>query len=968
MYAFSKFAEKKVSARLCVCDYRAWQQYSTASGRSRMQELIDMNRRKKPGLDAWKRPSTAHTAPSKGMTRNPTIGGFARSRPGPTNRDDVIPTFRSYLVKGKTEVKPEALSSDTQNVQRSQTVERHRPVLYRPAVSDTASTFRGRGTGMPPTSFAAVWGQKSRRIPESAHNPDPLPSKVNMSAKDAFFGTKDATPRAASSPSQNVTAADGLANTDCSNKASDKMDGESIPRKSVTQSVIARNNSMDGHPANTTTSSGAQAKVAQETGRPDRLLQRRTADIKDGWRKDGPKKEGRDFRRGDAPKRLGRGGATERRDMVYHEGKMRKRIKLPKKGKEVTLPLTITVDGLAKLLGVPNDHMLRKMRFIGMDKLANDYLLSNEEAADVALTYGVVPVIPEDSGPELYPRPVPDDMSKHPLRPPVITIMGHVDHGKTTLLDTLRSSSITAGEAGGITQHIGAFSVQMKGGQNITFLDTPGHAAFSAMRARGANATDIVVLVVAADDGVMPQTKEAIQHAQDAGVPIIVAINKCDKIGVDPSHIQEELLQYGLQTEDLGGDIQAVQISALKGDGVDELAENIATLAEVLDLRAEVDIPAEASVIESQVEKGRGNTASVLVKRGVLKVGDIIAAGTTWCKVRGMVDDRGKPVISAGPATAVKMMGWKEIPQAGDLVLQANSEAQVKDVVANRIAKRKKREQLDSIEDMNEKRREIHVREDHVREREKAYKRAVSDFYKGLRPTHPPPLPKQPTVQSGTSNVSDIAEIPVIPIIVKGDVSGTVEAVVGALQHIPDQKIKTTIISTGVGPVTASDVEMAKTASKCVIIAFNVKADKKMQGLAKRGNIEILPFRIIYKLIEGVESLLLSHLPPIIIEEIGGEAVCQQHYEINVKGRQMVGVAGCRVLSGAMQRTAKTRVQRQGKTLFTGDVSSLKNVKEDIKEATKGQEFGIAFVEFDDVQEGDVIQSLRYKEIPQKLE
>ncbi|KAJ2127228.1 translation initiation factor IF-2, partial [Coemansia sp. RSA 788] len=247
-----------------------------------------------------------------------------------------------------------------------------------------------------------------------------------------------------------------------------------------------------------------------------------------------------------------------------------------------------------------------------MDKLASDYLLTNEEAADIALEYGVVPVIPDDKGPEIYPRITPNDMSMHPLRPPVVTIMGHVDHGKTTLLDTLRSSSITASEAGGITQHIGAFSVQLDGGENITFLDTPGHAAFSAMRARGANATDIVVLVVAADDGVMPQTKEAIQHALDADVPIIVAINKCDKAGVDPSQIKEELLQYGIQTEDLGGDIQAVEISALKGTGVDELSENIVTLAEVLDLRAEVDIPVHATVIESQVEKGHGNIASVL--------------------------------------------------------------------------------------------------------------------------------------------------------------------------------------------------------------------------------------------------------------------------------------------------------------------------------------------------------------------
>ncbi|KAJ1935430.1 translation initiation factor IF-2, partial [Linderina pennispora] len=235
-----------------------------------------------------------------------------------------------------------------------------------------------------------------------------------------------------------------------------------------------------------------------------------------------------------------------------------KKYKMPKKGQEVILPLSLTVDGLAKLLDVPNDHLIDKMRGLGMtDKLANDFLLSNEEAAEIALEYDVVPIIPENNGPELYAQPEPEDMSVHPLRPPIVTIMGHVDHGKTTLLDTLRNSSITATEAGGITQHIGAFSVEMKGGQHITFLDTPGHAAFSAMRARGANVTDIVVLVVAADDGVMPQTKEAIQHAQEADVPMIVAINKCDKPGVDPSIIKEELLQYGVQVEDFGGDIQA---------------------------------------------------------------------------------------------------------------------------------------------------------------------------------------------------------------------------------------------------------------------------------------------------------------------------------------------------------------------------------------------------------------------------
>ncbi|KAJ2796779.1 translation initiation factor IF-2, partial [Coemansia guatemalensis] len=426
------------------------------------------------------------------MTRNPTIGGFARSRPGPTSRDDVIPTFRSYLAKEKEEVKPEARSTEALNAQRSHVVERHRPVLSRPTVSGTANSFKSRGTGSPPMSFAAIWGQKSKQTSEPAQRSDPQPPKTNISAKEAFFGTKGASPQAVSTPPQVETATGDLAHMTHADKASTSIQGDKVLDSSVPQSSIVREIPMDRNAASTTISSGGKSEVSQETSRPDRLVERQRTDIKDGWRRDGPKKENRDSRRGDAPKRLGRGSATGRSDIEFQDGKRKKRIKLPKRGKEITLPLTITVDGLAKLLGVPNDHLLRKMRFIGMDKLANDYLLSNEEAADVALTYGVVPVIPEESGPELYPRPVPDDMSKHPLRPPVITIMGHVDHGKTTLLDTLRSSSITAGEAGGITQHIGAFSVLMKGGQNITFLDTPGHAAFSAMRARGANATDIV--------------------------------------------------------------------------------------------------------------------------------------------------------------------------------------------------------------------------------------------------------------------------------------------------------------------------------------------------------------------------------------------------------------------------------------------------------------------------------------------
>ncbi|KAJ2485996.1 translation initiation factor IF-2 [Coemansia sp. RSA 2050] len=731
-----------------------------------------------------------------------------------------------------------------------------------------------------------------------------------------------------------------------------------------------------------------ESKGAEGQSAPQRLQERQRPEIKTGKKKDQPKrKEVEHGKRGSkaAPmraspnaKQFSRGHGALRRSVLDKDEDQdrakgrRKRFTLPKKGLEVTLPLTITVDGLAKLLDVQNSHLMRKMANIGMDKLASDYLLTNEEAAEIALEYEVVPIIPDSTGPELYPRKMPEDMSVHPLRPPVVTIMGHVDHGKTTLLDTLRNSSITAGEAGGITQHIGAFSVQLKSGQAITFLDTPGHAAFSAMRARGANATDIVVLVVAADDGVMPQTKEAIQHALDADVPIIVAINKCDKHGVDPSRIKDELLKHGIQTEDLGGDIQAVEISALKGTGVEELSESIVTLAEILDLRAEVDIPAQGTVIESQIERGRGNVASVLIKRGTLKVGDIIVAGTAWCKVRSMSDDRGNPVKEAGPASAVEIMGWKEIPKAGDMVLQAENEGQAKSVVDCRVEKRKNKDKLAAVAAMNVQRRETHERDTNERFEERAHRKAVWEFHNGLRDSYPePPAPKAALSKDGgkaaANSTASTQLLPVVPVVIKGDVSGTVEAVASALKQLPDKKIKVNVISTGVGAVSESDVVLAGSGNQGVVVAFNVKADKKTQAAARREKVDIMSFRVIYKLLEDVEKLLISRLEPIRIEEIQGEAVIQEIFEITLKGNTRAIIAGSRMTVGSLTKAGKVRVLRDGKELFTGDVSSLKNVRHDISEATKGQEFGVSFAGFEDMKEGDIIQSLRYKEVPQKL-
>ncbi|KAJ2496089.1 translation initiation factor IF-2 [Coemansia sp. RSA 1972] len=449
-----------------------------------------------------------------------------------------------------------------------------------------------------------------------------------------------------------------------------------------------------------------------------------------------------------------------------------------------------------------------------MYKLASNYLLSNEEAADIALEYGVVLVIPNDKGPEIYLQVTPNDMSMHPLCLPIITIMGHVDHRKTTLLDTLCSSSITASEAGRITQHIGVFLVELDGGQNITFLDTPGHAAFSAMCARGANATNIVVLVVAADDGVMSQTKEAIQHALNADVPIIVAINKCDK-GVDLSQIKEELLQYRIQIEDLGGDIQAVKISVLKGTGIDELSENIVMLAEVLDLRAEVDIPVYATVIK-----------------------------------------------------------------------------------------------------------------------------AVQVYYQGIHSLHPDPLEKKNDSKDGVDNPKVNKPALLLPII----------------------KINSVVLNTGIGPVSKLDVAIVSLSEQCMIIAFNVKVDKKTQNMAKCQKVQIMSLQIIYQLLEDVEQLMLDQLPSVFVDDLQGEAVVQQIFDITIKGNQTASIAGSQVISGQITKSAKTSVLHNDQVLYTGDISSFKNVKSDIFEASKGQEFGIAFDGFEDLWQGDIIQLFCQKE------
>ncbi|KAJ1972157.1 translation initiation factor IF-2 [Dimargaris verticillata] len=549
--------------------------------------------------------------------------------------------------------------------------------------------------------------------------------------------------------------------------------------------------------------------------------------------------------------------------------------------------------------------------------------------------------------------------------------MGHVDHGKTTLLDYLRKSAIAAGEAGGITQHIGAFSVSLANSdQPVTFLDTPGHAAFSNMRSRGAHMTDIVVLVVAADDGVMPQTIEAIKHAQDADVPIIVAVNKCDKPQANPNRIKEMLLKHSVQVEDFGGDIQAVEISALKGDNVDALIENILTLAEVLDLRAPTDGPAEARVVESQSEKGRGMTASVLVKNGTLKVGDIIVAGTTWGKVKSMTSDLGKPVKEAGPGDPVKVAGWKELPNAGDLALQVETEALAKEIIANRAQRVKQQKALQDIRVINEKRIQHNEEtQEHNAER-KQYAREVYRYYRGLRKDYP--LEEQYLTKPSVPDPAEVAHKqqyrgpPTLRFVVKGDVSGTITAVVDALLALPQKKVRLEVVSHGVGAIVESDIQMAKSC-EAMVIGFNVKADRTVQRVAKYLKVPVETHRVIYHLIDAVKQRMLDTMEPEYDTKVIGEANIQRVFTLDLKHGQHQRVAGCRVASGSIRHNHEVQVVRSDKVLYRGKLGSLKSGKHNTSEVTKGVECGISFADFDGFEEGDQIVSIEHIERPRKL-
>jgi translation initiation factor IF-2 len=510
----------------------------------------------------------------------------------------------------------------------------------------------------------------------------------------------------------------------------------------------------------------------------------------------------------------------------------------------------------------------------------------------------------------------PEPPKEEALKPraPIVTFMGHVDHGKTSLVDAIRKARVAAGEAGGITQHIGAYSVE-RNGQRITFLDTPGHAAFTAMRARGANVTDIVVIVVAADDGLMPQTLEAINHAKAAKVQIMVAINKIDLASANIDRVKGQLQELGLTPEDWGGETICAPVSATKGTGVDQLLDLISLQAEVLELKADPKAKPRCNVIEAQLEQGRGPTATVIVRTGTLRVGDAFICGLYWGKVKQLISDLGKPVKEAGPATPVKVLGFSGLPNAGDELVAMQSEKDAKALSEERLMK--------------------------VRNRKLA-------------------APKRTTLESLFSNIAE-GNKPTFQVILKGDVQGSLEALIGALKDIPQTKINLDLIHTAVGPITESDVLLAS-ASDAVIIGFGVKVENNAATIAKREDVQIKLYSIIYELIDQVKEAMVGLLDPETRETIIGHAEVRQVFDLS-RGR----VAGSYVTDGRISRTGRARVLRKKQPIYDGGLSTLRRFQDDVKEVRAGLECGIKLGDFTEYLPEDIIECYTLEKVPQQL-
>jgi small GTP-binding protein len=619
------------------------------------------------------------------------------------------------------------------------------------------------------------------------------------------------------------------------------------------------------------------------------------------------------------------------------------------------LPDFISVEQLSRVLKVRVDQFVRKLEEEGFEGARYDHVLDAESSAMIADIYGFeVSFGGRQTLDDLMPQPEAEDKSLLPPRPPVVTIMGHVDHGKTTILDWLRKSSVVASEHGGITQHIGAFSVKMPGSERqITFLDTPGHAAFLDMRRRGAVVTDIVVLVVAADDSVKPQTIEAIKHALEAKVHIIVAINKVDKEDADVSRVKQDLANNGIVVEDYGGEYQAIELSGKTGKGMPELEEAILTLADVSDFRAEVDGPTEGWILESKVTQA-GRVATTLVRRGTLRVGDFIVAGTTWARVKTLRNDAGALVDEALPGTPVQVDGWRgEDPTAGLEVLLAENEEHAKEVVEIRLEKLESQRLAGDLAAMNSTRTE----EAEARAKVLAWE-AEQTWAKKKR---------KPTDNEGWVEGAAAKGAKLVHFIIKADVAGSVEALVAAVSAVGNNEIRANVIHSGTGVLSESDIRhLAATGETAYAISFNQPVDGTISQLARAAGLHVLDHNIIYKVTDDVKEKLSAQLPPLVTQRVLGEAEVGKIFEITTK-QGKVKIAGCKINNGSISRSHKIRVLRNGETVYIGKLDSLKNVKKDVNEMRKGSECGMGFNSWADFEEGDQVQTYDEERTARKL-
>jgi translation initiation factor IF-2 len=755
------------------------------------------------------------------------------------------------------------------------------------AADRVAAANAGAAATATPAPDAAVPPAATPAAAATAATAEPAGTPARPTLSKPAAGATAAAPAAAATATVAKTAKPGAA-------------AEAIKRADATaRSGPAKRNEAEDDDVRMVKKGGIKIMVKAPVKAPDDKKERVRLTINNAFDENSRERSLASLRRKREREKLKAMGVPQARDKVM---------------REVIIPEAITIQDLSNRMTERAVDIIKLLMKQGVMHKINDVI--DADTAELIVTeFGHTPKRVSEADVEKDFIAAAEDSDHMEPRAPVVTIMGHVDHGKTSLLDAIRSTNVVSGEAGGITQHIGAYQVKTPLGDWVTFIDTPGHEAFTAMRARGAKVTDIVVLVVAADDGVMPQTIEAINHAKAAGVPMIVAINKMDKPQSDPNRVRTELLQHGVVVESMSGEVLDVPVSAIKRTGLDKLLESISLQAEILQLKANPDRSAEGYVIEAKLERGRGPVGTVLVQRGTLDVGDIVVAGEAWGRVRALLDDKGLPVPYAGPSVPVEVLGFDSAPEAGDQFAVVENEQRAREITDYRI--RKRRETMGVTTS-----------------------RTLEQMMQQLKDT-------------GRKE---------FPLVVKGDVQGSVEAIAGSLAKIGNEEVSARIIHNGVGQITESDVGLAN-ASKAIIIGFNVRANSQAKQMADQLGIEIRYYNIIYDLVDDVKGAMSGLLAPTKKENFLGYATIKQVFNVSKVGK----IAGCQVTSGKVERGAKVRLLRDKVVIHEGTLAMLKRFKDDAKEVTNGQECGMSFANYQDIREGDEIECFTVEIIQRTL-